>query len=127
MIGPEIWDLVKSIILMAIGGFFAWLFAKLKTKRENKAVDLDLIERAISPLLKSISELTGHVGEITAKLVDEQEKNLRLLQQNAALAEERTTLVSKVESLERKVTTLTNLIKKWQKENEKDPSTLGDA
>lgn len=124
---PELWTVIKSVVMVAVGGFCTWLFSKLKTRREKKAVDLDLIERAISPLLKSISELTTHIGEITAKLVAEQEKNLKLLQQNAALIEERINLIGKVESLEKKVTNLTNLVKKWQRENEKDPPVLGDS
>lgn len=127
MTGAEIWVPAKSILMMAAGGFFTWLFSKLKTRRENRAVDLELIERAISPLLKSIGDLTGHVGEITAKLVAEQEKNLKLLQENATLIEERRTLISKVESLEKKVTTLTNLVKKWQREYEKDTPALVDS
>ena len=127
MTEPQIWDLIKNMLMMAAGGFFTGLFSKLKTRRENRAVDLELIERAISPLLKSIGDLTVHIGEITAKLVAEQEKNLRLMQENAALTEERRTLVAKIESLEKKVMNLTALVKKWQRCNEKEIPALGDG
>lgn len=125
MTGADLGGLAKDVVMIAAGGFCTWIFAKLKTRREQKAVDLDLVERAISPLLGSISELTSHIGQITAKLVAEQEKNLRLLQENATLIQERTNLISKVESLEKKVTDLTNLVKKWQRENEKETAAMG--
>lgn len=120
MSGVEIWDTVKDVLMLAAGGGFGWLFSKLKTRRENKASDLQLIENAIAPLLRSISELTTHSGEITAKLVAEQEKSLRLLQENAALLEDKITLAGKVEKLEKKVSSLIALLKKQAKDNEKD-------
>lgn len=112
-------EVLKNLAFAVGGGGATWLFAKLKTPREKKAADLELIEKAITPLLNSIRELTNHNSETTAQLIAEQAKSLKLLQENAALLQDKVNLVQKVESLERKVQKLTAMVEKLAK-NEKD-------
>jgi len=116
-------DVLKYIATSAIGGGFGWFYSKWHTKREKKETDLELIGKAIDPLLRSFNELTTHIGQITDKLVAEQTKNLKLLQENAKLLEEKGDLMSKVESLEKKVQTLTNMVKKLAHEKNPDIPT----
>lgn len=109
-------EILKYFGTTAIGGGVGLLFSKMKTRRERKATDLELLEKAIAPLLTSISELTTHNGQITERLVAEQTKSLQLLQENAALIEEKMHLASKVESLEKEVKRLANVVKRLANE-----------
>ncbi len=116
-------EIVYQVALPIITAATAWFFSKLKTTRECKQSDLQLINEAISPLLKSIAELTQHVKNITAELVDEKKNNLQLLEEKSALLTEIEGLNSKVASLEKQIQSLTNLVKKQRKNENKNTDT----
>ncbi len=105
-------DYIFQILLPVVTGVVGWLGAKIKTRRENKQTDLQIINEAIAPLLKSIKELTDHNLTITGKLVDEQKKTLALMKENSALIAERGDLIGQIEKLNRRVASLEKLIRK---------------
>ncbi len=109
-------QLIYQIIIPVLTAATGWFFSKLKTSRENKQSDLQLINEAIAPLLKSIAELTAHIKSITAELVEEKKLNLQLMEEKAATSAEVERLNAKVASLEKKIQSLTNLIKKQHHE-----------
>lgn len=98
-------EILKYTATAAIAGFLGWFFSKLQTRREKKAKDLELINSAVTPLLKSISDLTHHYSETVDKLIKEQAQSRKLWLENGRL-------IGKVESLERQVDLLTTEIKK---------------
>ncbi len=112
-------DVIYQVVLPIITAATAWFFSKLKTNRENKQTDLQLINEAISPLLKSIAELTQHVSTTTAELVEEKKLTLQLVEEKSALLAEIEGLNTKVTNLEKKIQSLANLIKK-QRKNESE-------
>ena len=85
------------------------------TKREKKASDLELIEKAISPMLNSITNLTNHLDEVTAKYAAEQRKNLKLIKEKGEL-------LLRIASLEKEVQKLTEMVKNLSN-NEKSTIT----
>lgn len=111
-------DIWQQIVIPLVTAAIGWAFAKLKTGRERKQSDLELINGAVSPLLESIRDLTNHGNNITEKLLQEQTKNLELMERNAALLTERIDLVKKLGKLEREVATLTKEIKKLTAEKD---------
>lgn len=123
----EILDVGKIFVLPILTAVLGWLGKSVKSRRENKKSDLELINNAISPLLRSISELTDHVGKVTAELVEEKAKNLELTTQRDAQRGEIEALTSKVTSLERKITALTNLIKKQKHDKIDSASNIIDS
>lgn len=114
------WEIIERLIFPLITGLLGWFGSKFQTTREKKKTDLEIINGAIEPLLKSIADLTATVERTNSKLIAEQEKNLALLQEKAALLAERETLTSKIESLEKKVARLTKMVQNLTKENEKE-------
>ncbi|MDR0438450.1 MAG: hypothetical protein LBH22_09175 [Bacteroidales bacterium] len=101
-------DILKYTAITFVAGALGWLFSKIKTPREKKATDLDLINKAIAPLLKSITDLSHHNTETIDKLVKEQAKNRSLWLENSRLAD-------KVENLQKQIDQLTTEIKKISK------------
>lgn len=118
-----VWQVLLCLCTAAIG----WLFSKLKTKRENKQTDLQIINEAIKPLLSSISELTEHVNRVTNDLIDEKKRNLELMNERTTLRNEIGGLTEKIALLEKKVGSLTKLIQRQQKENNEktDGTSIG--
>lgn len=111
-------EVAMYVVTTLIGGGVGWWFSKLLTKREKKATDLELFEKAVTPLLTSIGNLTTHISETTEKYAAEQKKTLHLMQEKSAWLEEKATLTRKVESLEQKVMSLTRLVKKLADEKD---------
>lgn len=121
----EVMEQINTYALPILAAVLGWFGSKLKTRREKKAEDIQVIQDAIAPLLKSISELTAHNNAVTQQLIAEQKKTLELLQEKAAWSAERDSLVNKVDSLQKQVTKLTTMVKKLTKESneESDSST----
>ena len=111
-------EIVATTAIAAGTGFFGWLFGKMKTPREKKKSDIELINSAIAPLLVSITQLTEQNSEMVTKLLQEQDKNLALLKEKMAWSTERCELMDKISGLEKKVQTLENTVKKYIKKNE---------
>jgi chromosome segregation ATPase len=105
-------------ILPVVTAVVGWLGANIKSRRANKQTDLQIINEAIQPLLKSIKELTDHNRTLTGELVEEQKKTLALVEEKRALLAERGDLVDKVEKLGRQVATLTKEVKMLRAERE---------
>lgn len=76
-----------------------WFLGKIKTRREKRNSDLELIDRSILPLLDSIDKLTAQNNEVVAKLLAEQNKNLLLVQ-------EKSELLAKIDKLEKQINVL---------------------
>lgn len=114
------WEIVERFIFPLVTGLLGWFGSKFMTTREKKKTDLEIINGAIEPLLKSIAELTTTVERANSKLISEQEQKLALLQEKAEWMAERETLTSKIESLEKKVARLTKMVQNLSKENEKE-------
>lgn len=76
-----------------------WFLGKIKTRREKRNSDLELIDRSILPLLDSIDKLTAQNNEVVAKLLAEQNKNLLLMQ-------EKSELLAKIDKLEKQINVL---------------------
>jgi hypothetical protein len=76
-----------------------WFLGKIKTRREKRNSDLELIDRSILPLLDSIDKLTAQNNEVVAKLLAEQNKNLLLVQ-------EKSELLVKIDKLEKQINVL---------------------
>lgn len=76
-----------------------WFLGKIKTRREKRNSDLELIDRSILPLLDSIGKLTAQNNEVVAKLLAEQNKNLLLVQ-------EKSELLAKIDKLEKQINIL---------------------
>jgi len=103
-------QILSYLVTAAIG----WIFSKLKTNRERKQSDLDLVNNAVAPLVKSITDLTDQNNEIVKKLVAEQDKNLRLIKEKGELLEEMEGLRKEVKALKRELETFI------KRQNEKD-------
>ena len=108
-------------VLTAVLG---WLGAKIKTRRENKQTDLQIINGAIQPLLKSISELTDHSRTLTGELVEEQKKSLALVEEKRAWLAERGDLLDEIDKLKKQVATLAKEVK-MLREGKKHPAAHG--
>ena len=76
-----------------------WFLGKIKTRREKRNSDLELIDRSILPLLDSIDKLTAQNNEVVVKLLAEQNKNLLLVQ-------EKSELLAKIDKLEKQINIL---------------------
>lgn len=103
-------ETIWAIIAAAGTGLFSWIYSHMKTRREQKQSDLELINAAIAPLLNSIKEVTDQNSELVKKYTDEQDKTIRLVEENNKLLKERSVLVEKVDRLERHVKELTTKI-----------------
>jgi chromosome segregation ATPase len=106
----------SQYIIPILTAALAWLGANIKTRRANKQTDLQIINEAIAPLLKSITELTDHNRDITQKYVEEQGKTLGLLEEKRAWFAERGDLLDKVDKLSKKVTSMEKMIRKLTSE-----------
>ena len=112
-------EVLPTSAIALVTGLLGWLFSKLQTRREQKESDLQLINKAISPLLASIRQLTDQSQETVQRLLAEQDKVLKLMGEKAELLRERGELVDKIEKLEKQVNCLTTKINKlMKKENE---------
>ena len=121
-------EVITTTGVAAGTGLFAWLFAKMQTKRERKKSDFQLISETINPLLESIKLLTEQNNEVVGKLLCEQDKNLVLIREKTALAIEREELIAKIEKLEKQVSNLCKKIDQLKKpNNEKDNTTAVTA
>jgi hypothetical protein len=90
---------ISEFITLFIGGFSMWFWQKLKTKRERKRDDLQLVNESIATLLGSIQSLTEQYANLAKKYAEEQEKNLAYLQENINLKGEIHLLRKEVERL----------------------------
>jgi len=103
---------LSPYLLAAFTAVLGWLGSNLKHRRENKKTDLQLINGAIEPLLKSITELTDHNRTLTGDLVEEQKKSLALMEEKRLWLAERGELVGQVEKLTKRVASLERTIRK---------------
>ncbi len=107
---------LSTYILPVLTAVLGWLGAKIKTRRENKQTDLQIINGAIQPLLKSISELTDHSRTLTGELVEEQKKSLALVEEKRAWLAERGDLLDEIDKLKRQVASLAKEVKMLREE-----------
>lgn len=114
----EMKDVLIPTATAAGTGFVAWIYSKLKTRREKKKSDIQLINEAISPLLTSIKQLTEQNNEMVCRLLAEQDKNLQLLEERSRYQTERHELIKKIDSLEKTVKQLQKTVKEYIKTNE---------
>lgn len=98
-------ETINQILLCLITAAAGWFFSKLKTTREKKTSDLEFVNNAVAPLVKSITDLTEQNNEIVRKLVDEQDKTLKLLKEKGELLEEMEGLRKEVNDLKKKLET----------------------
>lgn len=107
-------DTLIQILLCFATAAIGWMFSKLKTQREKKESDLDLVNKSVTPLVESITKLTEQNNELVGKLTAEQDVSLRLIKEKGELLE-------KIEQLEREISDLRKQINKLiRKTNEKD-------
>lgn len=90
---------IIEIITLFFGGFSMWLWQKLKTKRERKRDDLQLVNESITTLMGGINSLTEKYAGLIIKYAEEQEKSLAYLQENINLKGEIYLLRKEVERL----------------------------
>ena len=107
---------LSTYILPVLTAVLGWLGAKIKTRRENKQTDLQIINGAIQPLLKSISELTDHSRTLTGELVEEQKKSLALVEEKRAWLAERGDLLDEIDKLKKQVASLAKEVKMIREE-----------
>ena len=96
-------EILIPTITATIAGFLTWLFNKLKTKRERKDNYIELINKALNPLLDSIKQLTEQNNELVVKLVKEQDEKTELLTERYELKETILKLEKKIQVLEKQV------------------------
>ncbi|MDR2890758.1 MAG: hypothetical protein LBV18_04040 [Alistipes sp.] len=106
----------SQYILPVLTAVLGWLGANIKTRRANKQTDLQIINEAIAPLLKSIRDLTDHNRTLTGELVEEQKKSLALVEEKRAWLAERGELVGQVEKLTKRVASMEKTIRKFTSE-----------
>jgi cell division protein FtsB len=111
-------DYIFQILLPVVTAVVGWLGAKVKTRRENKQTDLEIINSAIAPLLKSIKELTEHNRKLTGDLVEEQKKTLELIDEKRQWLAERGSLFDELDKLRKQVVTLTKEVKMLREDRE---------
>jgi chromosome segregation ATPase len=97
---------ISEFITLSIGGFSMWFWQKLKTKRERKRDDLQLVNESIATLLGSIQSLTEQYANLAKKFAEEQEKNLAYLQENINLKSEVQALRKQVDRLTQQIENL---------------------
>jgi chromosome segregation ATPase len=107
-------DTLTQILLCFATAAIGWTFSKLKTNREKKESDLNLVNNSVTPLVESIKKLTEQNNELVGKLTAEQDVSLRLIKEKGELLE-------KIEQLEREISDLRKQINKLiRKTNEKN-------
>ncbi|NJN27155.1 MAG: hypothetical protein HC819_14845 [Cyclobacteriaceae bacterium] len=120
-------EAIWGILGAGVSGFFAWLYSKLKTKRERKQSDLELINEAIQPLLNSIQKVTSSNDELMQRYISAQNEKIKLLDEKSDLLKDRGTLMDKVEGLEKEIVKLNakinSLIKNVAKNNNTSTNT----
>lgn len=102
----------SQYIIPVLTAALAWFGANIKTRREKKKTDLQIINEAIKPLLTSITELTNHNRELTGDLVEQQTDNLKLLEEKRAWLAERGDLLEEMGKLRKQVDALAKEVKK---------------
>lgn len=112
-------DPIWQIVILVVTSSLSWFFGKLQTKRETKQTDLEIINNAISPLLKSIGELTRYNETLVLQYLEEQRQRLEVQEENKTLKAEKANLAEQVSKLTFKVDRLERTINKLTK-NEKD-------
>lgn len=122
-------DTIYQILIPFATAAIAWLFGKLKTKREKTQSDLQTVESTISPLLVSIKELNEHNKMLMSELLAERKESIAkqetISSQNETISQmkiERKEFLGKIERLEKKVEKLTTAINNLRK-NETDSSS----
>lgn len=108
----------SQYIIPVLTAALAWLGAKIKTRREKKQTDLQIINEAIKPLLTSITELTNHNRELTSDLVEQQTDNLKLLEEKRAWLAERGDLLEEMGKLRKQFDALAKEVKKLRGEKD---------
>jgi len=108
-------ETISQIVLCFATAAIGWTFSKLKTAREKKESDLQLVNNSVTPLVESIAKLTEQNNELIGKLTTEQDKNIKLVYEKSELVGEIECLRKEVSDLKRKLETF---IKK-QSANEK--------
>lgn len=98
-------DTIITGIGTLIGGGVGWFWANIKTGRQKRESDVDLVNRSIAPLLKSIAELSGHVRVVTSELV-------QMTNERTELLKEISDLRSQIQQLEKKVAAMSKLLNK---------------
>ena len=109
-------DYLKQIGLMVAAAVVGWFGSNVKSRRDKKQTDLQIINEAITPLLQSIKDLTDHNHGLTEKLLAEQTKNLAMLEERRSLLDERDNLADQVEKLNKRVALLERAIRKLAKD-----------
>jgi len=116
-----------GVLGAGISGFFAWLYSKLKTPRERKRSDLELINEAIQPLLNSIQKVTASNDELMRRYITSQNENIKLLDVKSDLLRDRGTLMDKVEGLEKEVIKLNTKINSLIKNVNKNHTLISNS
>ena len=119
-------ETITQILLCFATAAIGWAFSKLKTNREKKQSDLDLVNNAVAPLVKSITELTEQNNDIVKRFVAEQDKNLQLIREKGELLEEMEGLRKEVNDLKRKLDTFIKRQSKNEKTNAHTNSGTAD-
>jgi peptidoglycan hydrolase CwlO-like protein len=92
---------ITEIITLFFGGFSMWLWQKLKTKRERRRDDLQLVNEITTTFLSSIQSLTEQYTKT-------QEKNLIYLQENINMKSEIQSLKKQIDHLTQEIENLKN-------------------
>jgi CII-binding regulator of phage lambda lysogenization HflD len=107
---------IGEFITLFVGGGAAWLWARVKTRRERKSDDFTFLSDSLTKMQENVRMLTVQNDELMSKIVEMQDKIIAYMNENISLKGDVERLTREVQMLRRELAKFNK--KKESNENE---------